>query len=75
VIGTIVWIGIIENLATGLFGGVAPYLPGRVGYALANAVAAGDLVPVATGALLLLLYTGAAGFVGLLLLRRDVSAA
>ena len=75
VVGALVWIVIVENVATGVLGGIAPYLPGRAGYALADAEASAGLVAVAVGAGVLAAYTTIGALVGLLLLRRDVSGA
>ena len=75
IVGALVWVAIFENVATGVLGGIASYLPGRVGYAVANVTASPDLVAPGTGAVLLIRYTVAFGLLGFLLLRRDVSGA
>lgn len=75
IVGVIVWLIAIENIAAGMAGDVALFLPGRAAQALADATAAGDILPQPTGAVVLLAYTGVVALLGLVSLQRDVEAA
>ena len=75
IVGAIVWVLVVENVAGSVIGDAARFLPGRAGHSVADASAAGDLLSTGAGGILLLAYLAVAAVVGLLLLRRDVEAA
>jgi ABC-type transport system involved in multi-copper enzyme maturation permease subunit len=75
IVGAIVWVLVVENVAGSVIGDAARFLPGRAGHAVADASAAGDLLSTGAGGVLLATYMAAAAVVGLLLLHRDVEAA
>jgi ABC-2 type transport system permease protein len=53
IVGALIWILVIENLAAGFLGDASRYLPGQAAHGLANATAAGDLLsPVAAAGLM-----------------------
>ncbi len=75
IVGAVLWVLVVENVAPNFLGEAGKFLPGQAGHALARATAAPDLVSQGVGGLLLLTYAVLAGLIGLLALRRDVTAA
>ena len=75
IVGGVVWVLVVENVAPSFLGEAGRFLPGRAGHALAQATAVPDLLPQFVGGLVLLAYAALASLIGLILLRRDVTAA
>ena len=75
IVGGVVWVLVVENVAPSFLGEAGRFLPGRAGHALAQATATPDLLPQVVGGLVLLAYAALASLIGFILLRRDVTAA
>jgi ABC-2 type transport system permease protein len=56
VVGAVIWVFAVENLAAGFLGDAGTLLPGQAAHSMAKAAAAADLVGPSTGALVLLGY-------------------
>ena len=69
-VGSIIWVLVVENLAAGFLGDAGRFLPGQAAHALANASAAGDLLPAWAGAAILTGYLAALAPVAALSLSR-----
>ncbi|MDQ4070519.1 MAG: hypothetical protein M3203_13765 [Actinomycetota bacterium] len=76
VVSGLVWVLVVENLASGLLREAGRFLPGQAAHAVANATAAGDLLPVWTALPVLFGYLVLLGlFAVLTLSRREVALA
>ncbi len=76
VVGGLVWVLVVENLASGLLEDAGRFLPGQAAHAVANATAAGDVLPVSTAVPVLFGYVALLGmFAVLTLSRREVAVA
>lgn len=76
VVGGLIWVLVVENLASGLLGDAGRFLPGQAAHAVANATAVADLLPVWTAVAVLLAYVGVLGLVAVVSLsRREVALA
>lgn len=75
IVGGVLWVLVVENVAPNFLGEAGKFLPGQVGHALARASAAPDVVSQGAGGLALVTYAVLAGLIGLVVLRRDVTAA
>jgi ABC-2 type transport system permease protein len=56
IVGAVIWVFAIENLASGFLGEAGKLLPGQAAHSVANAAAASDLLPTPLGAVVLLGY-------------------
>ncbi|HVM07006.1 MAG TPA: hypothetical protein VM345_00965 [Acidimicrobiales bacterium] len=70
VVGSIIWVLIVENLAAGFLGGAGRFLPGQAAHGLASASAASNLLPPHLAALVLAAYIGVLTPVAVLTLSR-----
>lgn len=76
VVGGLVWVLVVENLASGLLKEAGRFLPGQAAHALANATAVSDLLPWGTALSVLFGYVVLLGlFAVLTLSRREVALA
>lgn len=76
VVGGLVWVLVVENLASGLLGDAGRFLPGHAAHGVANAAAVTDLLPTWTAAAVLLAYVTVLGLLAVgTLSRREVALA
>lgn len=74
VVGGLVWVLVVENLASGPLQEAGRFMPGQAAHGVANATAATDLLPVWTAALVLSGYVVVLGLLAVLTLsRREVA--
>lgn len=75
VVGAVVWVLVIENLASVLLGDAGRFLPGQAAHAVANATVAGDLLPVGAGVAVLVAYACLSSLIAMFAInRRELSA-
>ncbi|HEV2767317.1 MAG TPA: ABC transporter permease subunit [Acidimicrobiales bacterium] len=76
VVGGLVWVLVVENLASGLLGDAGRFLPGQAAHAVANATAASALLPVWAAVTVLFAYLVGLGLLAAATLsRREVALA
>jgi ABC-2 type transport system permease protein len=76
VVGGLVWVLVVENLASGLLKDAGRFLPGQAAHAVANATAVGDVLPVWAAVPVLFGYVVVLGMLAVLTLsRREVALA
>lgn len=76
VVGGLVWVLVVENLASGLLGDAGRFLPGQAAHAVADATAASALLPVWAGVAVLLAYVAGVGLLAAATLsQREVALA
>ena len=74
IVGGLVWVLVVENLAAGLLKGAGRFLPGQAAHGVANAAAVTDLLPVRTAVPVLFGYTMVFGLLAILTLsQREVA--
>jgi ABC-2 type transport system permease protein len=56
IVGAVIWVFVVENLAAGFLGDTGKLLPGQAAHSVANAAAASNLLPTTVGAVVLLGY-------------------
>ena len=71
VVGGLVWVLLVENLASGLLGDAGRFLPGQAAHAVANATAVTGLLPVWSGLAVLLGYVAGIGLLAVVTLSRQ----
>ena len=59
VVGSLIWVLVVENLASGFLGDAGRFLPGQAAHALANAPIGADLLPAWAAATVLAAYLAA----------------
>jgi ABC-type transport system involved in multi-copper enzyme maturation permease subunit len=57
IVGAVIWVFAVENLAAGFLGDAGRFLPGQAAHSVADATAATDLLSTTVGAAVLLGYT------------------
>ncbi len=57
IVGAVIWVFAVENLAAGFLGDAGRFLPGQAAYSVASATAATNLLSTTTGVAVLLGYT------------------
>jgi hypothetical protein len=76
VVGGLVWVLVVENLASGLLGDAGRFLPGQAAHAVANATAVNNLLPPWMAVLVLVAYVVVLGWFAVLTIsRREVALA
>lgn len=76
IVGAVIWVFAVENLAAGSLGDAARLLPGAAAHSVAGATAASDLLSAAAGAAVLLGYTAALSITAAIdLERRELTPA
>jgi ABC-2 type transport system permease protein len=76
VVGGLVWVLVVENLASGLLKGAGRFLPGQAAHGVANATAVSDLLPVWAAVAVLIGYVVVLGSLAVVALsRREVALA
>jgi ABC-2 type transport system permease protein len=76
IVGAVIWVFAVENLAAGFLGDAGALLPGQAAHSVANATAASNLLSTTIGAVVLLGYaTVLAGSAAMDLTRRELSLA
>ena len=74
VVGGLVWVLVVENLATGLLNDAGRFLPGQAAHGVANAAAVTDLLPARTAVPVLFAYVMVLGLLAVLTLsQREVA--
>jgi len=74
VVGGLVWVLVVENLASGLLADAGRFLPGQAAHAVANGTAVNDLLPPWMAVLVLLAYVVVLGWFAVLTIsRREVA--
>ncbi|MGK2949337.1 MAG: hypothetical protein ACSLFP_12225 [Acidimicrobiales bacterium] len=56
IVGAVIWVFAVENLAAGFLGEAGKLLPGQAAHSVADAAAASNLLPTTVGAVVLLAY-------------------
>jgi ABC-2 type transport system permease protein len=76
IVGAVIWVFAVENLAAGVLGDAGKVLPGQAAHSVANAAAASNLLPTAVGAAVVVGYAMVlAGIAAIDLTRRELTLA
>lgn len=70
IVGAVIWVFAVENLAAGFLGDAARLLPGAAAHSVANATAASDLLSTTAGVAVLLGYTTVLAVIAAMVLER-----
>lgn len=76
IVGAVIWVFAVENLAAGFLGDAGRLLPGAAAHSVANATAAGDLLSTTVGVAVLLGYATVLSIIAAMdLQRRELAPA